>query len=80
MATYDDRWFEIWYSEGEEYQPDYLLLVMPNLKDKSGIIILDTQKNNEIIYRSKDYEKICDWLWADEFHLVKGRTFPDDGW
>lgn len=80
MAIYDDQWFEVWYSEGTEYQPHYLLLVSPNPKNKKEIIIYDLIKNNEIIYRSKNYEEISNWLNEDEFQLVEGRTFPDYGW
>jgi hypothetical protein len=80
MAIYDDQWFEIWYSDGESYEPYYLLLVMPNPQNKGEIIVSDREKNNEIIFRSNNYEEVRNWLSEDEFELVEGRTFPDDGW
>jgi hypothetical protein len=83
MATFDDRWFEIWYSEGHtEFQwiPNYLLIVTTDEKEKGQIIVIDPQRGHAICFRGKDYEEVCAWLWADEFHLTEGRIFPDDGW
>ena len=80
MATYDDEWFEIWFSEGLEVIPRYLLIVACDTKNSGDFLIIDPFKNNEVIFRDKDYEKICSWLWEDEYSLVEGRIFPDDGW
>lgn len=80
MAIYDDQWFEVWYSDGESYIPSYWLLVIPNPKNNTEIVVLDMQKNNEIIFRANDYSEISNWLSEDEFELVEGRIFPDDGW
>lgn len=80
MAIYDNQWFEVWYSDGESYLPSYFLLVIPNPRNQTEIIVLDNQKNNEIVFKSNNYEEVRDWLSEDEFELVEGRTFPDDGW
>ncbi len=80
MAIYDDKWFEIWYSEGKEVIPYYLLMVTPNSNKLGEIIVIDPLKNNAVDFQGKNYEKVCSWLWDDEFHLVEGRVFPDDGW
>ena len=80
MATYDDRWFEIWYSAGVEVIPSYLLIVTTDEKDRGKIIVIDPQKGNEVCFRGKDYDEVCTWLWDDEYAQVEGRMFPDDGW
>ena len=80
MAIYDDQWFEVWYSDGTEYQPHYLLLVSPNVKNKQEILILDFMQNNRVVFSSNSYEEVKYWLLEDEFELVEGRTFPDDGY
>jgi hypothetical protein len=79
MAIYDDKWFEVWFVDGVEYIPAYLVIVTPNPKIKGEIIVLDLNKN-EILFRSKSYEDVRNWLTEDEFDLVDGRVFPDDGW
>lgn len=79
MATYDDDWFEVWHT-GEEAPPAYLLLVVSN-KGANGIIrVLDPFKNNEQVFASAEYEEVTDWLGEDEYELLEGRFFPDDGW
>jgi hypothetical protein len=79
MAIYDDKWFEFWYSEGDVL-PNYFLIVSPDKNEKGKIIVIDPLKNNEIVFRGKDYEEVSDWLIEDEFHIVNGRMFDDDGW
>lgn len=79
MATRDDEWFEIWYT-GADAIPVYLLLVTSNRTQFSGIRVVDPLKNSVVIYTAETYEEICTWLWSDDYHLVNGRQFPDDGW
>ncbi len=80
MAISDDKWFEIWYSEGVEVIPYYLLIVTTDEKDRGKIIVIDPLKSNQVVYRGKDYEEVCHWLSEDEYEQVEGRMFPDDGW
>ncbi len=80
MATYDDKWFEIWYADGIEYIPSHLLIVTPKPESRSRIIVVDPYLNDKIVYEGKDYENVSDWLVEDEYSLVCGRMFPDDGW
>ena len=80
MATYKDKWFEIWYSEGEDIIPTYLLVVTPNPENLSRILIIDPAEKGKVVYEGKDYEDATDWLVEDEYSLVNGRIFPDDGW
>jgi hypothetical protein len=80
MAIYDDKWFEFWYSDGEDVVPYHFLIVVSNTKNAGEIIVLDPFKNNEVVFRGKNYKEICAWLTEDEYQLIEGRTFPDDGW
>ena len=80
MATYDDKWFEVWYSEGTDILPTYLLIVATDSNKSEEILVIDPLKSNEIVFRSKKYEDVCSHLWEDEFHLIEGRIFPDGGW
>ncbi|HEX8736236.1 MAG TPA: hypothetical protein VF721_12985 [Pyrinomonadaceae bacterium] len=79
MAIYDDKWFEVWFVAGVEYVPAYLVIVTPNPKIQGEIMVLDLNKN-EILFRSKSYEDVYNWLTEDEFIMVDGRVFSDDGW
>lgn len=80
MATYEDRWFEVWFSDGEELGPTWLLIVTPDLSKPGCFVVYDPQQKNRIIYRGKDYDTTTTWLAEDEYSLVEGRMFPDDGW
>ena len=80
MAIYDDKWFEIWYVDGVDVTPSHLLIVIPNPKSVSQILIIDPFERGKIIFEAKDYEAATDWLAEDEYTVVDGRQFPDDGW
>jgi hypothetical protein len=80
VAIYDDKWFEFWYSDGEHVVPHYFLIVTPDTKNLGKINVLDPLKNNEVAFCGKNYDEVTDWLWEDDFTLVDGRIFPDDGW
>ena len=64
--------FEVWYVQGVNYVPAYLVVVSPNPENQNEIIVLDITKN-EIIFKSENYEDVSDWLVEDEFIYVKGR-------
>ena len=77
MSTFKNKWFEVWYSQGENLLPTWLLVVIP---DKNGrISVCDPRKNNDVVYSANTYEEVTDWLVEDEYSLVDGRIFPDDG-
>lgn len=78
MAIYDGKWFEIWFSEGSDITPYYLLIVTQNEQGK--IEILDPYKNNKVVLVANNYEEATSWLREDEFEIAEGRMFPDDGW
>ena len=80
MSIKDDEWFEVWYVKGVNIIPSCLYLVSPN-PDRSGrILVSDPQDGFRLKFEGKDYEDACLWLGEDEFELVDGRVFPDDGW
>lgn len=77
---YDDKWFEIWFSEGEDVVPCYLLIVTPDPNNRSLVVVLDFKEGCRVTHHGESYENTVMWLREDEFYLVKGREFPDDGW
>jgi hypothetical protein len=79
MAIYDDQWFEIWYEQGVSVLPGHILVVSYDRETHEAIIV-DPFKSFSVIHRAKTYEDVCTWLWEDEYSLVEGRMFPDDGW
>jgi hypothetical protein len=80
MATSDDKWFEVWYFEGDEILPSYLLVVSTNVENRSEILVTDPCRNHAIEFRSTNYEEVRNWLFEDERQQVMGREFPDDSW
>ncbi|MBK7706059.1 MAG: hypothetical protein IPJ30_09830 [Acidobacteria bacterium] len=78
--TQDDKWFEVWYSDGEEVLPTYILIVAASVNEWQGIRVVDPLKRNEVVFVGSTYDEVCTFLWDDEFHLIEGRIFPDDGW
>jgi hypothetical protein len=75
FSNSENEWFEVWYVQGVEYVPAYLVVVTPNPENQDEIIVVDIAKN-EIIYKSQSYEDVHLWLTEDEFSFVKGREFP----
>ncbi len=73
------KWFEIWYSDGVDVLPTYLLMVTVEPLSKN-IVGIDPLKSNAVVFRAAKYEEVCSWLSEDEYDLVDGRQFPDDGW
>lgn len=80
MSISDDKWFEIWFSDGIDVIPACFYIVTPDPKKNGHIVVLDPLKNNEAVFEGQNYEATCLWLGEDEFQLVNGREFPDDGW
>lgn len=77
---YDDKWFEVWFSEGDSVIPYYLLVVTPDANNPGVVVVLDPKENNKVVYQGQSYEDTVLWLREDEYSLVEGREFPDDGW
>ncbi len=80
MAIHDDKWFECWFVDGQDMAPYYFLIVVSDPQKHEEFIVLDPLKSNEIVFHAKTYEEICKWLTEDEYQLIEGRMFPDDGW
>lgn len=78
--TYEDKWFEVWYSEGEDVIPTRLLIVISDPKASDKILIVDPSENHRVVFQASDYRAATDWLCEDEYSLASGRQFPDDGW
>jgi hypothetical protein len=79
MSTSEDRWFEVWFSPGEDLRPTWLLVVTPDTANPGRVLVFDPQENYKTVYQGHDYEEARLWLNEDEYELVD-RVFPDDGW
>ncbi len=80
MSISKDRWFEVWYVDGEDVEPSSLLIVTPDRSNPGLVVVLDPELNNATVYHGHNYEETHTWLREDEYSLVRGREFPDDGW
>ena len=80
MGTSEDRWFEVWYSQGEDLLPTWLLVVVPDNTEHGRVLVCDPRDNNKVVYSAETHEDATEWLVEDEYSLVDGRVFPDDGW
>ena len=67
-----NEWFEVWYVEGVEHIPAYLVVVAPNLNNEKEIIILDIT-DGKILFNNENYEDVRNWLIEDGFIQVQGR-------
>lgn len=74
LSDPEKEWFEIWYVDGVNYFPAYLVVVLPNPENQEEIIVVDSTKS-EIIHKSQSYEDAHQWLTEDDFSLVTGREF-----
>ena len=73
-----DKWFEVWFSEGEDILPHYFLIVTPSPVNHEMVLIIDPQENNKVILQPQTYADAVLWLREDEYIQVKGRVFSDD--
>jgi hypothetical protein len=80
MATSEEKWFEIWFAEGEHVAPTYLLLITPDPKQLEQILVLDPFEKYRAVNKGRNYEEERGRLLGDEYALVDGRVLPDDGW
>jgi len=80
MDTSEHKWFEIWFAEGEDVTSTSLPLVTPDPKQPEQPLVLDPSEEYKAVYRGQNYEEARAWLLEDEYSLVGGRVFPDDGW
>jgi hypothetical protein len=80
MSISKDKWFEVWFDEEEDVIPTYLLIVTPDPKQSNLVLVVDSHENNRVIHQGQNYEATRLWLQEDEYSLVDGRVFTDDGW
>lgn len=78
MSFKEDKWFEIWFAEGEDVGPSYLLILKSDTATPGQVIVIDPQEGYKIIRSGQSYEDIRLWLLEDEFSLVEGRGFSED--
>jgi hypothetical protein len=71
----EDKWFEVWFAEGEDGSPSYLLILKPDTTTPGKVMVIDPHEGNKIIRSGQDYEETRLWLLEDEFSLVEGREF-----
>jgi hypothetical protein len=81
-VIHEDKYFEFWYDEINEETclPHYLLVLIPDQINPGMVVVLDPQKNNEVVFRGRDYEDASNWLVEDEFQQLEGRVVYNDGW
>ena len=65
--------------ERNRCEASHLLIVTPNPENRSRVLVIDPFAQSKIVFEGKDYEDACRWLGEDEYELVSGREFPDDG-
>jgi hypothetical protein len=79
MSISKHKWFEVWFDEGSDLLPSYLLIVVPDADNDGQVVVHDPFENNRIVHQGQSYEETTAWLAEDEYSLVVGRVFPDDG-
>lgn len=80
LPILEDHWFEVWFTQGDNLIPTWLLIVIPDLENPGKVLICDPLANNKVVFLADDYEKATDWLVEDEYELVEGRQFEIDYW
>ena len=78
MSTSQDKWFEVWFDQGEDLLPTYLLIVIPDKARPGLVLVCDPLENNRVVHEGQNYEETRFWLAEDEYSLVTGRVFLDD--
>jgi len=73
-----DRWFEVWFDQGEDLLPTYLLVVIPDIARPGLVLVCDPLENNRVVHGGQNYEETRFWLTEDEYSLVTGRVFLAD--
>jgi hypothetical protein len=80
MSISEDKWFEVWFVDGTDVAPTYLLIVSTDEREPGNVVVRDPQEGHRIVHQGENYHDTLHWLTEDEFDQVEGRMFPDDGW
>ena len=72
MGYQRQKWFEIWFVEGWEISPAYLVVVAPDPNEPESVIVRD-YNNGEVLFSAKSYQEVVYWLTEDDFGKVTGR-------
>lgn len=79
MNISGERWFEVWFDQGEDALPTWLLIVTPDEASPGKVVVYDPQENYRVVHHGQTYEATRIWLQEDEYSLIDGRMFPDEG-
>jgi hypothetical protein len=79
MSTSEIRWFEVWFDQGDDSLPAWLLVVTPDKENPGMVLVCDPQEGYRTIHCGQNYKDTQLWLQEDEYSLVGERVFPDDG-
>ena len=63
-------WYEIWADGGS---PTPYVLIVAEMDDEQGVVVIDPQNAKRIVHRAADYESAKLWLLEDEYERVEGR-------
>jgi len=78
LSFKEDEWFEVWFAEGVDVGPSYLLILKPDPSTPWKAIVIDPQEGYRTIRSGQSYEDMRLWLLEDEFSLVEGRKYSED--
>jgi hypothetical protein len=65
------EWYEVWVSDSPTLP--YVLIVIPDEEGAGGVMVIDPQEDQKVVYRATEYENAKLWLLEDEFRLARGR-------
>ena len=65
------NWYEVWADEGKAVP--YVLLLLPNRDDQTGVVVVDPRENCRVVHHASDYDTAKLWLLEDEYTRVEGR-------
>jgi hypothetical protein len=54
MSTSEDKWFEVWFDQGEDAVPTWILIVTPDKTNPGLVIVSDPQENYRFVHTGQD--------------------------
>ena len=69
------HWYEVWVDESPGLP--YLLILHAT---RTGFRILDPQEGCRVVLETSDLDKARTFLMEDEYTLVDGRMYQDEGY
>ena len=77
MTLSENKWFEIWFDEGVDVLPNWLLIVTPDPANHGLVVVYDPFEKR-VIHSGDNYDDTSVWLAEDEFELVTGRMHIEE--